>query len=176
MAPKHPKRPRDPNQLAKHILDLATGEASDCIPETGGMSKLGRAGGLKGGADDPRREAVALGSFPRQFCSNRLVQKGKVRSGHEDEPAREDQIVKQTGHRYGFLDVHHRNEVRMFGRIEPLNKGRKGEFRDEPDHNGGIRGGVRVTNRSSAAAPDHPWPSRSLYVCSELWRGGRVRA
>jgi hypothetical protein len=26
---KHPKRPRDPNQLAKAIVDLATGETSD---------------------------------------------------------------------------------------------------------------------------------------------------
>ena len=26
---KHPKRPRDANQLAKAIVDLATGEASD---------------------------------------------------------------------------------------------------------------------------------------------------
>jgi hypothetical protein len=25
---KHPKRPRDPNQLAKLIVDIATGEAS----------------------------------------------------------------------------------------------------------------------------------------------------
>ncbi|KAA3441685.1 histone H1 [Mesorhizobium sp. SARCC-RB16n] len=29
MTDKHPKRPRDPNQLAKSIVDLATGEQPD---------------------------------------------------------------------------------------------------------------------------------------------------
>jgi hypothetical protein len=47
----NPKRPRDPNQRAKLIVDIATGEAKD--PE--GPAKdpaaveLGRKGGLKGG-------------------------------------------------------------------------------------------------------------------------------
>lgn len=41
-----PKRPRDANQLAKFIVDVATGEAADVLPEdhTGQ-----RDGGLKGG-------------------------------------------------------------------------------------------------------------------------------
>jgi hypothetical protein len=26
-----PKRPRDPNQLAKSIIDIATGQAPDCL-------------------------------------------------------------------------------------------------------------------------------------------------
>jgi hypothetical protein len=26
---KHPKRPRDPNVLAKHIIDIATGEVTE---------------------------------------------------------------------------------------------------------------------------------------------------
>jgi hypothetical protein len=45
-----PKRPRDPNQLAKHIVDIATGNAPpevDSEPTAG--SQLGRLGGLKGG-------------------------------------------------------------------------------------------------------------------------------
>jgi hypothetical protein len=29
---KHPKRPRDPNQLAKSIIDIATGERGDAPP------------------------------------------------------------------------------------------------------------------------------------------------
>ena len=48
---KHPTRPRDPNQLAKAIADLATGEVADS-PEIGASSEattLGRLGGLKGG-------------------------------------------------------------------------------------------------------------------------------
>lgn len=47
---KHPKRPRDPAQLAKLVVDIATGSAQDA-PESdkGPMSALGRAGGLRGG-------------------------------------------------------------------------------------------------------------------------------
>jgi hypothetical protein len=49
---KPPPRPRDPNQLAKLIVDLATGEAQDPDMDAGkdaGMVALGRKGGLKGG-------------------------------------------------------------------------------------------------------------------------------
>jgi hypothetical protein len=42
-----PKRPRDPNQLAKHVIGLATGEIFD-PPETG-LTKRAKAGGAKGG-------------------------------------------------------------------------------------------------------------------------------
>ncbi|MFN3954987.1 MAG: histone H1 [Pararhodobacter sp.] len=40
-----PKRPRDANQLAKFIVDLATGEEPEHEPDTSGQRK----GGLKGG-------------------------------------------------------------------------------------------------------------------------------
>jgi hypothetical protein len=46
------KRPRDPNQLGKLIVDLATGEALDPDPDEGkdpAAVALGRKGGLKGG-------------------------------------------------------------------------------------------------------------------------------
>ncbi len=56
MSTKHPKRPRDPNQLAKLIVDIATGEAEDQAPPTPedeGKNPhavaLGRLGGKKGG-------------------------------------------------------------------------------------------------------------------------------
>ena len=42
-----PKRPRDTNQLAKLLVDIATGEAQD-KPESV-RAKSGRVGGLKGG-------------------------------------------------------------------------------------------------------------------------------
>jgi hypothetical protein len=46
------KRPRDPNQLAKLIVDIATSEVED-TPEDDGKDPaavaLGRKGGLKGG-------------------------------------------------------------------------------------------------------------------------------
>ena len=46
------KRPRDPNQLAKLIVDIATGEVEDAPPDEGknpAAVELGRKGGLKGG-------------------------------------------------------------------------------------------------------------------------------
>lgn len=47
-----PKRPRDTNQLAKLIADIATGEVEDNKPDDGkdpAAVALGRKGGLKGG-------------------------------------------------------------------------------------------------------------------------------
>jgi hypothetical protein len=49
------KRPRDPAQLAKLIIDIATGEVEDAEPTTAKRTKnpaavtLGRKGGKKGG-------------------------------------------------------------------------------------------------------------------------------
>jgi hypothetical protein len=47
------KRPRDTNQLAKFIVDMASGEASPDAPVDDGKNPaavaLGRLGGLKGG-------------------------------------------------------------------------------------------------------------------------------
>lgn len=48
-----PKRPRDPNQLAKLIVDIATGDIEEVKPDAGkdpAAVSLGRKGGLKGGA------------------------------------------------------------------------------------------------------------------------------
>ena len=42
-----PKRPRDANQLAKFIVDVATGEAEDAAPVEKAEGQ--RKGGLKGG-------------------------------------------------------------------------------------------------------------------------------
>ena len=52
MSEKHPKRPRDPNQLAKHIIDIATGEIEDRepSPEEQGKDPAAAALGRKGGA------------------------------------------------------------------------------------------------------------------------------
>jgi hypothetical protein len=46
------KRPRDPNELGKLIVDIATGEVEDTTEDTGkdpAAVALGRKGGLKGG-------------------------------------------------------------------------------------------------------------------------------
>lgn len=56
MTAQTPRRPRDPNQLAKLIVDIVTGDASqsDPLPATPDIRNpaavaLGRLGGLKGG-------------------------------------------------------------------------------------------------------------------------------
>lgn len=49
---KKPKRPRDTNQLAKSIVDIATGEKDDTPVDDGknpAAVALGRLGGQKGG-------------------------------------------------------------------------------------------------------------------------------
>ena len=65
----NPKRSRDPNQLAKLIVDIATGEVKDCDPDKGkdpAAVALGRKGGLKGGVsrmaaltEEERKELAA---------------------------------------------------------------------------------------------------------------------
>jgi hypothetical protein len=56
MMEKHPKRPRDLNQWAKRMVDIATGDASDREPTPEEQGKdlaavaRGKAGGPKGGA------------------------------------------------------------------------------------------------------------------------------
>ena len=67
MNQKPPKRPRDPNQLAKSIIDIATGEKPDRdpTPEEEGKDPAAVALGTKGGkarADSltaERREQIA---------------------------------------------------------------------------------------------------------------------
>ena len=49
---KRPKRPRDANQLAKNIVDIAIGELPDdteSVQHLTPKQQLGRIGGLKGG-------------------------------------------------------------------------------------------------------------------------------
>ncbi len=49
---KKVKRPKDANQLAKSIVDLATGETKEPLPQDevkAAAAALGRLGGLKGG-------------------------------------------------------------------------------------------------------------------------------
>ena len=49
MPEKHPKRPRDLNQWAKQMVDLATGGAEPEKKKDPAAVALGRRGGLKGG-------------------------------------------------------------------------------------------------------------------------------
>ena len=67
------KRPRDPNQLAKLIVDIATGEVEDTLGPIKRIAKRrGRAGGLKGGkaraqnlTAEQRQEIAVLAAHAR---------------------------------------------------------------------------------------------------------------
>jgi hypothetical protein len=64
---KRPSRPRDPNQLAKLILDIATGEAENVRPTA---PKAGqRKGGLKGG----KARAKKLGVRKRRAIAKKAA-------------------------------------------------------------------------------------------------------
>ncbi|MDA8232736.1 MAG: hypothetical protein M0006_15505 [Magnetospirillum sp.] len=78
MSTKHPKRPRDPNQLATLIVDIATGEAEDQAPPTPEEEgknphavALGRLGGQKGG----KARAEALTPEQRAEIAKRAAAK-----------------------------------------------------------------------------------------------------
>ena len=65
------RRPRDPNQLAKLIVDIATGEAKDTVSESKrNPLKRGRAGGLKGG----KARSLALTPEQRQDIARTAAQ------------------------------------------------------------------------------------------------------
>lgn len=50
MPAKYPKRPRDLNEWAKHLVDLTTGTVQEPEkPKESAAAELGRRGGLKGG-------------------------------------------------------------------------------------------------------------------------------
>src|SRR3546814_17590216 len=97
--PKTPKRPRDTNQLAKFITDVATGEVE--LPKTDdgkdpAAVALGRKGGLKGGMaraaaltpeqrTEISKQAAAKrwgrrrkGTVGRASCRERVWQSGKI--------------------------------------------------------------------------------------------------
>lgn len=75
MAEKRPKRPRDPAQLAKLIVDIATGEVEDREPTPEEQGKnaaavaLGRRGGLRGG----KARAQALTPEQRREAAKKAV-------------------------------------------------------------------------------------------------------
>lgn len=65
----NPKRPRDPNQLAKMIVDLTTGNPIVEEPESV-KQKAGRLGGLKGG----EARAKALTPAKRKAIARKAAQ------------------------------------------------------------------------------------------------------
>ncbi len=70
--PKHPKRPRDPNQLAKLIVDIASGAVpNDSHGALTPVQEFARSGGLKGG----NARAKALTPEQRQEIAKRAAAK-----------------------------------------------------------------------------------------------------
>ena len=69
--PKHPKRPRDPNQLAKRLLDLAIGEASEpaakskSVPARAAGGKVGGPARAKALSAEKRREIAKKAAASR---------------------------------------------------------------------------------------------------------------
>jgi hypothetical protein len=81
MAPHHPKRPRDPNQLGKLIVDLSIGEAQEAQEAPlSPASELARKGGLKGGAaraatlTAERRREIARLAAKRRWSDRKETQ------------------------------------------------------------------------------------------------------
>jgi hypothetical protein len=64
---KRPPRPRDPNQLAKLIVDIATGQAENVKP--GLPNEARRKGGLKGG----KARATKLSKVRRQAIARKAA-------------------------------------------------------------------------------------------------------
>jgi hypothetical protein len=67
------KRPRDPNQLAKLVVDIAAGEAEDTPLDTGkdpAAVALGRKGGLKGG----KARAASMSPEQRRAAAKRAAE------------------------------------------------------------------------------------------------------
>lgn len=77
-----PKRPRDPNQLAKLIVGIATGEVEEKDPNEGkdpAAVALGRKGGSKGGKkraekmSEEQRSAAAREAVRARWDKHRLA-------------------------------------------------------------------------------------------------------
>ena len=66
MATGRPRRPRDPNQLAKMIADLSTGDVSEA-PQTEPSAR--RAGGISGG----KARAAKLTPLERQAIARKAA-------------------------------------------------------------------------------------------------------
>ena len=66
-----PKRPRDTNQLAKMVVDIATEQPDDAnfADDKSAIASLGRMGGLKGG----KARAEALTSEQRAFIARQAA-------------------------------------------------------------------------------------------------------
>jgi len=78
---KHPRRPRDPNQLGKLIVALSVGEiAEDEPPESNPATEGARRGGLIGG---PARAAALTGTRRREIAKSAAEKRWGRKDGSE---------------------------------------------------------------------------------------------
>ena len=76
-----PKRPRDPNQLAKLIVDIATGDRADTVPPDSPAVEFARKGGIKGGV----ARATKLTADQRRNIARRAAEaRWANKSGDDD--------------------------------------------------------------------------------------------
>jgi hypothetical protein len=73
-----PRRPRDPNQAAKQLIDIISGEVEDTLSAAKrDPARTGRAGGLKGGEARARTlTAVQKGDIARAAANARWKKRG----------------------------------------------------------------------------------------------------
>lgn len=76
MAQKHPKRPRDLNQWAKRMVDIATGQAEDRepTPEEQGKDPAAVERGKRGGAKGGKVRAATLSPQARREAARKAAQ------------------------------------------------------------------------------------------------------
>ena len=78
MAMKRTPRPRDPIQLGKLMVDIATGQVPDAVDDgkDAALTARGKAGGMKGGVaraaaiDPQRRTEIAQNAAKRRWSKN----------------------------------------------------------------------------------------------------------
>ena len=85
------KRPRDPNQLAKLIVDIATGEAEDTVSDSKRHPSGRQASGKKGGParaaalTPSQRKVIAQNAAAARWKKPTAQKKGKMKSEHPKE-------------------------------------------------------------------------------------------
>ena len=93
---KRPKRPRDPNQLAKLVVDIATGEAENTKPIEPNADR--RKGGLKGGKARAKKLSAAkrkaIAKKAAALCAANVLRLVKREVGSLD---RVERMVKVLG-------------------------------------------------------------------------------
>jgi hypothetical protein len=81
----HPKRPRDPNQLAKSIIDIATGQKPDRDPTPEEQGK--RSAALENGSKGGKVRAKVLSPHERQAIARKAA---KARWGASAAPGKKE--------------------------------------------------------------------------------------